>query len=137
MSQINELSLGSSFSFRKTMSVAEQAMFTGISGNMAPLYVDKVKAQQAGAANMVVFELAAASLATTCMNRLGGASRRIASFDVKFPAPLLVGDTLEAKAVVEAIDGTTVHCTITGTVVGSGVLVFTGSATLVAFNGLG
>jgi 3-hydroxybutyryl-CoA dehydratase len=44
-----KLELGTRLSFRKTMTVAEQAMFTGISGNLGPLYVDNVKARALGA----------------------------------------------------------------------------------------
>ena len=42
------LRIGDGMSFRKTLTVAEQAMYTGISGNMAPLYVDRRAAADAG-----------------------------------------------------------------------------------------
>lgn len=137
MTPSNELVPGMAFAFRKTLSVAEQALFTGISGNLAPLYVDKLKARDAGAADLVVFELAAAALATTCLNRLGGATRRIGLFDVRFPRSLLVGETLEARAVVEAVDGDEVRCQVTGARVTTGQVVFEGRATLVPFEGQG
>ena len=38
---------GDTMSFRKTLTVAEQAMYTGISGNLAPLYVDQRAARDA------------------------------------------------------------------------------------------
>ena len=41
------LRIGDGMSFRKTLTVAEQAMYTGISGNMAPLYVDRRAAAEA------------------------------------------------------------------------------------------
>lgn len=49
MSTQTPLTVGATFSFRKTMTVAEQAMFTGISGNLGPLYVDAYAAAKAGA----------------------------------------------------------------------------------------
>ena len=39
---------GDSVTIRKTMTVADQAMFTGISGNLGPLYVDRNHAKLAG-----------------------------------------------------------------------------------------
>src|ERR1700722_9249219 len=94
------LKAGAAFSFRKTMTVAEQAMFTGISGNLGGLYVDAVRARAAGASNMVAFELAVGALATTCLSKLGGPARRIGSIVLNFAAPVIVGDSIEAKAVI-------------------------------------
>src|ERR1700737_5063756 len=92
------LNIGAVFSFRKTLTVAEQAMFTGISGNLGGLYVDAVRARKAGASNMVAFELAVGSLATTCLSQLGGPARRIGSIGVHFAAPVIAGDSIERRA---------------------------------------
>src|SRR5258708_9227221 len=98
------LAPGQCVSFRKTMTVAEQAMFTGISGNLGSLYVDAVKARAAGASGMIAFELVVAGLATTCLARLGGPARRIHALDLNFSAPLPPGGTVEAVAAALAID---------------------------------
>ena len=127
------LKAGSVFAFRKTMTVAEQAMFTGISGNLGGLYVDAVRAKKAGAANMVAFELAVGSLATTCLSRLGGPARRIGSIALNFSAPVIVGDSIEAKAEIVEVSGDEAVCRITCTLSSSGAAVVTGSATLVPF----
>ncbi|SRR6266702_3811761 len=123
------LAPGQRVSFRKTMTVAEQAMFTGISGNLGSLYVDAVKARAAGASGMIAFELVVAGLATTCLARLGGPARRIRALDLKFPAPVPVGGTVEAVAEVLAIDGQSVRCRITCTLDQAGTVV-EGEATL-------
>jgi 3-hydroxybutyryl-CoA dehydratase len=107
------LERGERISFRKTMTVAEQAMFTGISGNLGPLYVDAVKARAVGAPGMISFELAVASLLTTCLSRLSGPSHRIHALDLKFPAVVPVGGTVEASAEVTAVDGGQVRCRLT------------------------
>ena len=57
--------LDASATFRKTMTTAEQALYTGISGNLHPLYVNAVHAEAVSGGDMIVFELAIASLATT------------------------------------------------------------------------
>jgi len=130
-----EVAVGTTLSFRKTMTVAEQAMFTGISGNLGPLYVDALKAKAAGADNMVVFELAATSLVTTALSRIGGPSRRIAKIEVDYPAPIFVGDSIEASAEVVAVHQDTVLCRLRGTRLPGGDLVFEGNATLAPLRG--
>jgi 3-hydroxybutyryl-CoA dehydratase len=124
---------GSAFSFRKTMTVAEQAMFTGISGNLGGLYVDAVRARKAGAPNMVAFELAVGSLATTCLSQLGGPARRIGSIFLSFAAPVIVGDSIEAKAEIVNVNDDEAVCRITCVSSSSGALVVEGTATLVPF----
>jgi 3-hydroxybutyryl-CoA dehydratase len=127
------LKAGSAFSFRKTMTVAEQAMFTGISGNLGGLYVDAVRARKAGASNMVAFELAVGGLATTCLSQLGGPTRRIGSIALTFAAPVIVGDSVEAKAEIVSVDGDDAVCRITCTLSVSGEAIVEGTATLVPF----
>jgi 3-hydroxybutyryl-CoA dehydratase len=127
------LKAGSAFSFRKTMTVAEQAMFTGISGNLGGLYVDAVRAKKAGASNMVAFELAVGALATTCLSQLGGPARRIGRIALNFAAPVIVGESIEAKAEIVEVTDDQALCRITCTLLPCGATVVDGSATLVPF----
>jgi 3-hydroxybutyryl-CoA dehydratase len=127
------LKAGAAFSFRKTMTVAEQAMFTGISGNLGGLYVDAVRARKAGASNMVAFELAVGSLATTCLSQLGCPARRIGSIALSFAAPVIVGDSIEARAEIVDVAGEEAVCRITCALLPSGATVVDGTATLVPF----
>lgn len=120
---------GTRISFRKTMTVAEQAMFTGISGNLGPLYVDAVKARSLGAPGMLSFEFVVASLLTTCMSRLSGPSHRIHALDLKFPAAVPVGGTVEAAAEVISIDDDHIRCRLICTLDQAGTVV-QGEATL-------
>jgi len=127
------LNVGDAMSFRKTLTVAEQAMFTGISGNLGGLYVDAVRARKAGASNMVAFELAVGGLATTCLSQLGGPTRRIASIALSFAAPVIVGDSVEARAEIVSVAGEEATCRVTCTLSPSGTTVIDGTATLVPF----
>lgn len=127
------LAVGATFSFRKTMTVAEQAMFTGISGNLGPLYVDVRAAEKAGAAGMVSFELAVSALATTCLNRLGGPDRRIGAIALSFLAPVIVGQSVQASAEITAIEGDDAVCKVTCINSGTGEEIITGTARLVPF----
>ncbi|WMS42937.1 MaoC family dehydratase [Acuticoccus sp. MNP-M23] len=97
--------IGETISFRKTMTVAEQAMYTGISGNLGGLYVDRTCAKLEGLEDAAVFELAATALVTTCLARAGGARRRISALSTEFLHPITVGQTVQACAkVVETGD---------------------------------
>lgn len=131
------IGLGSSLSFRKTMTVAEQAMFTGISGNLGGLHVDAVRAKAAGLGGMMVFELAVGALATTCLSRLGGPTRRIGEISLHFPRPTIVGDSIEAKAEIIALDGESMRCRVTGTRLPSGEIVVEGEAVLLPVGSAG
>ena len=124
-----KLEPGARVTFRKTMTVAEQAMFTGISGNLGPLDVDAVKAKTLGAPGMLSFELVVASLLTTCLSRLSGPSHRIHALDLRFPAAVPVGGTVEATAEVMSLDGERARCRLVCTLDQGGVVV-EGEATL-------
>lgn len=128
--------IGHSIRFSKTMTVAEQALFTGISGNLGGLYVDRTKAREAGLADMAVFELAASALLTTCLSRLAGPAHRIADFSVSFVKAVPVGTTFAASATVTAIaaDGA-LTCALEATAEGS--VLITGTARLVRVSGGG
>lgn len=106
------LKVGDAMSFRKTLTVAEQAMFTGISGNMAPLYVDKRAAEAAGFDNMLAFELNAVALATTALNRVAGTAWRLGGLQIDFALPVLVGETVESRIEVLALTDGVVSCSV-------------------------
>ena len=122
--------IGARIAFRKTMTVAEQAMFTGISGNLGSQHVDATRARAEGAPGMIAFELAVAALATTCLARLGGPSRRIGHMALSFLAPVPVGATVEASAEVIAAGAEGIVCQLVCAVDGAGTAV-TGEARLV------
>lgn len=123
--------VGQTAEFRKTMTVAEQAMFTGISGNLHPLYVNELHAQDATAGTRLAFELAVAALATTALAELGGDDYRLGGVELRFPGMARIGDTVAARAeVVEVGDGTA-RCRVTCRV-DDGPLVVDGHADLVA-----
>ena len=105
--------IGDTAEFRKTMTVAEQALFTGISGNMHPLYVNEVHAATTEAGGRLAFELAVAALATTALAEIGGPTARLAAIDLRFPAPTRVGDTVAARAEVIEVSEARIRCAVT------------------------
>lgn len=124
------LKAGDTMSFRKTLTVAEQAMYTGISGNLAPLYVDQRAARAAGFDTVLAFELHGVALATTALNRLAGPGWRLAGLAIDFSAPVQVGQTVESRIEVTAADAGRITCSVRCAVAG-GDTVALGSATLV------
>ena len=124
------LNVGDTMSFRKTLTVAEQAMFTGISGNMAPLYVDKRAAEGAGFDNMLAFELNAVALATTALNRVAGTAWRLGGLQIDFALPVLVGETVESRIEVLDVTDGAVSCSVRCTKA-TGEVMAQGTATLV------
>ena len=124
------LQVGDSMSFRKTLTVAEQAMFTGISGNMAPLHVDRRAAAEAGFEQMLAFELHAVALATTALNRIAGPAWRLGGLRIDFALPVLVGETVESRVEVLEIGAANVACAVRCTRA-DGAVVAEGGATLV------
>ena len=130
------LKVGDAMSFRKTLTVAEQAMFTGISGNMAPLYVDKRAAEGAGFDNMLAFELNAVALATTALNRVAGTAWRLGGLQIDFSLPVLVGETVESRIEVLDVTDEAVSCHVRCTK-STGEVMAAGTATLVPVRLLG
>ncbi|WP_159587136.1 MaoC/PaaZ C-terminal domain-containing protein [Chelativorans xinjiangense] len=111
--------VGARVTFRKTMTVAEQAMFTGISGNLGGLYVDRTWACAAGLADMAVFEMAASSLLSTCLARLAGPGFRIGAVSLAFDRAIPVGANIEATATVSGRQGASFVCALSMTADGA------------------
>ncbi|WP_339115484.1 hypothetical protein [Thioclava sp. GXIMD2076] len=130
---MSTLKTGDSFAFRKTITVAEQAMFTGISGNLGGLYVDATRARALGAPAQVAFELIAGAMASTALNRLTGPEWRLRGVSFEFPVPVHIGNSIEARAEVTALSGTEITCAITCTLNPEGTIVATGRAQLVPY----
>lgn len=97
---------------RKTLTVGDQSLYTGLSGNVHPLYVNELHAQHATGGTRLAFELVLGALASHCLAELGGPYRRIASVQFAFPQPARLGDTVAAQAEVTAIRGDTVYCKV-------------------------
>lgn len=97
---------------RKTITVADQSLFTGISGNLHPLYVNELHARDATGGGRLAFELGLAALASNALSELAGPYRRVGAVALTFPVPARIGDTVAAQAEVIEVDSTTVRCRI-------------------------
>jgi len=120
-----EVKVGDSAEFRKTMTEAEQAFYTGIGGNMHPLYVNRIHATSSEVGERLIFELAIGSLAHTALAALGGPWMRLGQIALEFTVPARIGDTVAARAEVVEKSATRLNCRIEcrrqdGQVVGRG-----------------
>ena len=97
---------------RKTITVADQGLYSGICGNLHPLYVNEIHAASTEAGGRLAFELVVAALTTGPLAELGGAHRRISALDLRFPAMTRVGDTVAARAEVTALAGGDATCRV-------------------------
>ncbi|MBL3570157.1 acyl dehydratase [Rhodovulum sp. BSW8] len=124
---------GQSVTFRKTLTVADQGFFTGISGNLGPAHVDRVKAQALGLPDMAVFELAAGALFSTALARLAGPEYRIGNISMSFHRTITLGETFAATATSGGAEGKSLVCQLKGEI--GGQTVVSGEATLVLREG--
>ena len=111
------------------MTEAEQALYTGISGNMHPLYVNRVHARASELGERLVFELAVGGLASTALAALAGPWMRLTRIALDFPHAARLGDTVAARAEVLAATDTELHCRLVCTRQ-DGIIVGQGAATL-------
>ena len=104
--------IGETAQVRKTMTVADQGLYSGISGNIHPLYVNEVHAKTTTVGTRLVFELAVASLLTNSLSEIGGPFSRVSAMNLTFPNPTRIGDTVAARVEVTAVAGGRVTCKV-------------------------
>ena len=102
---LSELRLGDAATLSKTIGEADVVLFAGISGDFNPLHVDAEFARRSGfgarVAHGTLPMAVAAGVLGTMLPGLGTVALSVA---VDFRAPVLVGDTVTARAEVAAID---------------------------------
>ena len=102
---IGELTLGDSATFRKTISESDVYLFAGITGDLNPVHVDAefAKTTPFGARvahGPLTFSLCAGLLGT----ELPGVGTIAVTNEVTYEAPVYIGDTIEVKVEVAALD---------------------------------
>lgn len=129
---IEDLSEGMTAVFAKTVSEADITMFAGISGDTNPVHLDQSFAEQTMFSGRIAHGMLSASFISTVFGtRLPGPGCIYLRQDLRFKAPVKVGDTVEARVTVKEIQAEkkrVVFDTVCS-VVGGGV-VLEGEATL-------
>ncbi len=101
---IEDLTVGMTAVFAKTVSEADITMFAGISGDTNPVHLDESFAQQTMFAGRIAHGMLSASFISTVFGtRLPGPGCIYLRQDLRFKAPVKVGDTVEARVTVKEI----------------------------------
>ena len=99
-----DLSIGQSASFSKTVTEADIAAFAGVSGDFNPVHVDETYARTTMFKGRIAHGmLSAAFISTVFGTRLPGPGAIYVALSLKFKAPVRIGDTVTARVELYAL----------------------------------
>ena len=99
-----DLAVGMSQVFSKTVTEADLLMFAGVSGDTNPIHLDEDFASRTMFESRIAHGMLTASLVSTVLGtRLPGPGAVYISQNVRFLAPVRIGDTVIARAEVTAL----------------------------------
>ena len=102
---IDQLKKGETARFSKTVSESDIYQFAGISGDFNPAHINEVYAKQTFFKTRIAHGLLSAGfLSAVLANQLPGPGTIFISIQLKFTAPVLIGDTVTAQVEVAEID---------------------------------
>ena len=106
MPTYDELQIGDSASFTKTLSETDIYLFAGITGDMNPAHVDAVSASAGMFKQRIAHGMLSASFISTVLAmKMPGPGTIYLGQDLQFRAPVFIGDTVTARVeVTEKID---------------------------------
>ena len=101
---VEDLAVGMTAVFGKTITEADLVMFAGVSGDTNPLHLDEEFASRSRFGGRIVHGMLTASLISTLIGtKLPGPGCIYISQNLKFRAPVRVGDTVETRATVTEV----------------------------------
>ena len=120
-----DLSVGQSASFGKTITEADILLFAAVSGDTNPVHINAEFAAGTMFKERIAHGMLSAGLISTVLGtRLPGPGTIYLSQTLKFRAPVRIGDTVTATATVASLDAAKKRATLTTicTVAGKPVL---------------
>lgn len=119
---LEDLTVGMSALYAKTISEADIVMYAGVSGDTNPVHMNAEFAEQTMFKERIAHGMLSASLLSTIFGtKLPGPGSVYMNQSLNFKAPVCIGDTVVAKATIRDINGKRVSfdcvCTIGDTVV--------------------
>lgn len=127
---LEDLEVGMSASFAKTISESDVYLFAGISGDNNPMHVNEEYASQTPFGGRIVHGMfSAALISTVAGTRLPGPGCIYVDQQIKFRAPVHIGDTARASITVTEINERRARITCRTDVHVGDKLVATGEAT--------
>jgi 3-hydroxybutyryl-CoA dehydratase len=102
---IEDIEVGMTDSYGKTVTDADVVMFAGISGDTNPVHLNETFAEQTRFKGRIAHGMLAASYISTVLGtRLPGPGCIYMSQTLNFRAPVKVGDTVRARVTVTEVD---------------------------------
>ena len=126
-----DLSLGQSASFAKTITEADILLFAAVSGDTNPVHINAEAAAASMFKERIAHGMLSASLISTVLGtRLPGAGTIYLGQTLKFKAPVKIGQTVTATVVVTALDAAKKRVTLSTICTVQGKAVIEGEATV-------
>ncbi len=101
---IEDLSVGMTDVFAKTVTEADIVLFAGVSGDLNPVHINQVFAEGTLFKTRIAHGMLSASFISTVLGtRLPGPGAIYLSQSLRFRAPVKAGDTVVARATVKEI----------------------------------
>ena len=102
---LEDLKVGMSAAYTKTVTDADLVLFAGVSGDINPMHVDQEYARKTMFQGRIAHGMLTASFISAVLGtKLPGPGCIYVSQNLKFKAPVRPGDTVRAKVTVKAID---------------------------------
>ncbi len=102
---INELSVGQSESFTKTISESDVYLFAGVTGDFNPAHIDEEQAKNSKFQTRIAHGMLSAGLISNVIGmKIPGPGTIYLNQSLTFCAPVHIGDTITAIAEVLSID---------------------------------
>lgn len=102
---IDEIKVGDSAEFAKTISEADIYMFAGVTGDMNPFHVNEEYSKKTYFKGRIAHGMLLAGFISTVVGcKLPGPGAIYVKQELKFMAPARIGDTITAKATVTKVD---------------------------------
>ena len=103
---IEEINIGDTATFSKTLTEADVYQFTGIIGNFNPIHINREFAAKTAHGQRTVPQMLVAGLASKVLGTQypGNGTVHVAQ-DLNFLKPVFINDTVQAQLVVTKVDG--------------------------------
>ena len=122
-----DLSLGQSASFAKTITEADILLFAAVSGDTNPVHINAEAAAASMFKERIAHGMLSASLISTVLGtKLPGAGTVYLGQNLKFKAPVRIGQTVTATVVITALDAARKRVTLSTTCTVEGKAVIEG-----------
>ncbi|MBU0550148.1 MaoC family dehydratase [Myxococcota bacterium] len=102
---IHELEVGQEASFSKTLTESDVYLFAGVTGDLNPAHIDEVYASNTFFKTRIVHGMLLGGMISAVLgSKLPGPGTIYVKQDLRFKAPVRIGDTVTAKAIVKSLD---------------------------------